>query len=512
MLNVRGLLRGLPWLASFCQRVFRRGGVGFLWTVLLLAGCVEPLQLEGKLTMPDDYEGAGKEGVPQPIDAKQISHWWQTFTDPLLTGLIDQAVQENYDVQLALVAVQKARSDMRLSRSALWPKLGYAASGNRYLTDSDSSELEQLGYDDDLRVDYWQSGLQASWELDLFGSSREQLSAAKEKFNASQAQVYATRLSIAATVAEAYFEFRGVQARIAVLLQGLDIANQFVEITDKRFASGDLQRSDVLAAQSERDTINAQLQQLRSSEEQLRLTLEQLCVLPPGSLQTRLSRVDQLPTLSPRIAAGQPIDLLLRRPDLMALQAQFRAALANTRSRRDDLWPSISLSGALGRSGLYLDGDRVSLGDLTQVGAMFSLPLLDGGTRRGRIEQADSQAEQALLAYEQGSWGALFEVEQALMQLHYFARQVESLQAAVTRRQQMIDVSLRRFDVGDLARPELLQVQRDWLESQNKLLAAKVELLSTQVDLYKALGGGWEPGMTDTGDPEKHAIEWWRAP
>ena len=459
---------------------------------LCLNACVAPLELDRSLAMPTQYDEAA---APHTTVSPELQHWWRRFDDPLLAELVERAVAHNYDVRIALASVQSARAQALRAQSALLPQIGAAASADRYWIDPDNEQLAQQGYDE-FRVDQWQLALQTSWEVDLFGSTRLRLQAAQQQQLASLAEVHATRLSIAASVAQTYFELRATDLRMGNLRQGRDIARQFADIAARLFESGDVGREDLISSRAELDNTDAQLAELRHNRTRLRLSLERLCGELPGSLEGELPVIAALPQLPPAVAPGQPVDLLMRRPDLMALQAQVRAATAQSSAARRELWPSLNISGVLARSGLYLDGDKLGLTDMAQLSASMSLPLIDFGARRATIELADSNARQAMLRFESRVLQAMQEVEEALSAQHSGARRVARLRAAVGRRDEVLAIALRRYQVGDGARPDVLQARRELLDSRDALLGARLSLLEAQLQLYRALGGGWEPLMT----------------
>ncbi|MDT0497729.1 TolC family protein [Algiphilus sp. W345] len=463
---------------------------------LCLNACVAPLELDRSLAMPIQYD----EAASDTTDSPELRHWWRRFDDPLLARLVERAVAHNYDVRIALASVQSARAQALRAHSALLPQFGAAASADRYGIDPDNQQLAEQGYDE-FRVDQWQLALQTSWEVDLFGSSRLRLQAAQQQQLASLAEVHATRLSIAASVAQTYFELRATDLRMGNLRQGRDIARQFADIAARLFKSGDVGREDLISAQAELDNTDAQLAELQHNRTRLRLSLERLCGELPGSLEDELPVIASLPQLPPAVAPGQPVDLLMRRPDLMALQAQVRAATAQSSASRRELWPSLNISGVLARSRLYLDGDNLGLTDMAQLSASMSLPLIDFGARRAAIELADSDARQSMLRFESRVLQAMQEVEEALSAQHSGALRVASLQAAVDRRSEVLEIALRRYEIGDGARPDVLQARRDLLDSRDALLGARLSLLEVQLQLYRALGGGWEPLMTQVPPP-----------
>lgn len=192
--------------------------------------------------------------------------------------------------------------------------------------DTDLVLLKPFGIDR-LEFDRWQAGLQASWELDLFGQGRARLAAAREQSKAAQADVQAVTLSVAASVANIYVNYRGLQKQQQLTLESLAIADEVVRIAERSFDAGVVKSTDVDLARADAAQLQARLAELDSALAQLRLNLENLCVLQPGALTQELRETAGMPHVPGPVAPGQPADLLLRRPDLIAAQARFEASL-----------------------------------------------------------------------------------------------------------------------------------------------------------------------------------------
>lgn len=470
-----------------------------------LSGCVADAQMPRELAMPEHYQMAPV--AHSAADAQALAQWWQQFNDPLLTQLVERATQRNFNVLQALKQVSRARQRSDLIDSTRWPKLGVGASWHDADVSDDNALLGQLGVGD-LDFSYAQEGLQASWATDLFGATRQQLAASRFAEQASEAEVYGSQLMVATTVARAYIQLRGLQQQQQILTEALQITEQFSSIYQQLMASGDAQREDIQQVQTSLAGLQAQQANVEQGVAQAQLTLEQLCRIAPGQLASMLTPQAKLPALSPLVQTGQPVDLLLRRPDLMALRAQTNAALATTAAARRALWPQLDISAMLGRYQWSFSDSRLdSHGDIGAVGAMFSLPLLDFGTRRARIEQTDTLAQQAMLRYQQHIWQALFEVEEALSAQHHAQQRVRALQHQFAVRSQQQQVVEQRLAVGDVGRPQVLQARQQTLTAKQALVNGQVALLDIQLQLYQALGGGWQIVKPDAKEAE-HIAPW----
>lgn len=462
---------------------------------LIVSACTTPFNSGvAPLDIPENYHESSKTSgkSANTLDDAQLATWWEQFNDPVLSDLIAQALERNSDLQIAMTRVDQARATERGALSALFPTIGYGAQIRRYRGgDTNSVILEQTGIDE-VAVNYWQSGLQAVWEIDLFGAGRARLASSKNQAYATAADVQAVRLTLASTVASLYMSYRGAQQQQILLQKGLKEANEFLDIAKRSYKAGMILSTDINVAEAGVADVEAKLQQADATVAQLRLNLENISMLAPGSLESKLIAQAKLPSIPLTIAKGQPIDLLMRRPDLIAAQARFQAALSQSDAARLDYLPKLSLAGLFGQSGFTVTGGMPS-GDVMWMGGLgLVLPLFDFGARKAQVEMSDARSREALLNYNKSVMNALFDVENALARLNRDEKQHNALQKQVNEREAILKKTNIQYKVGEVGRLDMALARVSLLDSQSSLLAQEVSQLQTQIALFRALGGGWD--------------------
>lgn len=487
-------------------------GVALISVLTALGGCAPALRLDDAAPLPESFsEGAAASQTLKPMQTGaqsqavtgqvlspvELAHWWERFHDPMLTSLISGALERNYDLRIAVERVEEARAGALGARSRLLPNLGVGANAMRYDGgDTDLVLLQPFGVDR-LEFDRWQAGLQASWEVDLFGQGRARLAAARAISKAAEADVQAVRLSLAAGVADLYVSLRGLQMQQQYLRESLAIADEVLRIAESSFTAGVVQSTDVDLARAEFAQLRAREQELDTALTQVRLNLENITVLAPGSLVQPLAQQIAMPDAPAEISPGQPADLLLRRPDLIAAQARFEAALSQGDAARLNYLPRLSLGAVLGRSGIYMAGESLGASGFWMADLLLSMPLLDFGARQSEVQLSDARSRQAFLALEQRARVALFDVERALGSLTRSDMQQQARREEVAERAEVLRKTLLQYQLGDVGRLEMAQARAASLNSQSSLVRDQVGQLQAHIALFRAMGGGWQDGAPE---------------
>lgn len=476
--------------------------------MLFLGGCTTPFEAGPMFHLPESYREVKADSVVTPLaplDPNALAVWWEQFGDPVMGELVGLALERNNDLKIALTRVDQARAVERGARSLLFPTIGLGAQAKRYHGgETESVLLNQAGIDE-FTATYWQTGLQVGWEPDIFGSGRARLDATREQRTAAAADVQAVRLSLAATVASAYVGYRGLQQQQAVLLESLRQAKEFLDIAERSFKAGVVLSTDINLARAGVAQVQARIEQTDNALVQARLNLENLCMAAPGSLDEKLAASNSLPSVPMAMTPGQPVDLLMRRPDLLAAEARFRATLKQGEAARLDYLPKFTLGGLLGRSALDVGSNVSSTSNLWLVSLAMVMPLIDFGARESQVELSDARSREALLAYERVALGALFDVERALARLDRDAQQLEAVKTEVSERSVVLNNTQRQYEVGDAGRLEIAQARVSLLESQSVLISRQVSQLQTHIALFLAMGGGWQIEKSE--DLDQRSVE-----
>ena len=470
---------------------------------LLLALALSACSSAPQHADPQLPEGWFSAAGAQSADAETLAAWWRQFDDPQLTALVSRAMQQNHDVRLAMARVTAARAQLRQSRAGLLPSFDLPGSASRQWIENDQDAepggplADFIPDDDVISVDTWELALQATWELDLFGATRARRDSAARQLRSAEAQTVAARLAVAANTAQGYLQLRALQGQRALLVEGIDVARELERIAGLLFHAGEVTRLDVEATSAERASLEADLDELDIHLAEAQLALDTLLAEPPGSTAARLTASSPVPLAEQHIAPGQPIDLLRRRPDLIAEAARLDAAELQSLAARRDLFPKLAVQAAVGRSGFALGDAISSASNFARVGATFGLPLLDYPRRGAAIDLADAEGETAYVAFEQALARALEEVERGLTRMAGQQRRHVSLSRTREHRERAHRLAQRSYELGEANLSEVLDAQRGALQARRQALEGRAALATAQVALYVALGGGWQPESAD---------------
>lgn len=451
---------------------------------LALGGCASlrsdpATDAPAPLAAPAQWTAAA--GSAQPT---ALAQWWQRFNDPTLTGLVTQALQANTSVKSAQAALRQARAQRDAQAAANGPSIGASASAQRSQNGSaDASNRFQAGFD-------------ASWEPDLFGGNRATLDASEASARAAQTGLADVQVSLAAEVAVAYVELRGLQARLQIAQRNLAAQQDTLQITRWRAQAGLASSLDLEQAVASTEQTRAQLPALQTSITQSLNALAVLTGQVPGALQATLGPAAAIPQAPADLALAFPADTLRQRPDVRSAEHQVSAALARVAAADAARYPSFRLSGSLGLSALTLGTLTDGASVLRSVLASVSAPLLDGGALRAQVQAQQAALDQARAGHEAAVLTALQEVENALAALRGDREKLARQQAAADAAANAELLARQRYQSGLIDFRTVLDTQRSLLSAQDSVASTQATLSADHVRLYKALGGGWTPDTT----------------
>lgn len=451
---------------------------------LALGGCASlrsdpAADTSAPLAAPAQWTTAA--GSAQPT---ALAQWWQRFNDPALTGLVTQALQANTSVKSAQAALRQARAQRDAQAAANGPSVSASASAQRSQNGSaDASNRFQAGFD-------------ASWEPDLFGGNRATLDASEASARAAQTGLADVQVSLAAEVAVAYVELRGLQARLQIAQRNLAAQQDTLQITRWRAQAGLASSLDLEQAVASTEQTRAQLPALQTSITQSLNALAVLTGQVPGALQATLGPVAAIPQAPADLALAFPAETLRQRPDVRSAEHQVSAALARVAAADAARYPSFRLSGSLGLSALTLGTLTDGASVLRSVLASVSAPLLDGGALRAQVQAQQAALDQARAGHEAAVLTALQEVENALAALRGDREKLARQQAAADAAANAELLARQRYQSGLIDFRTVLDTQRSLLSAQDSVASTQATLSADHVRLYKALGGGWTPDTT----------------
>jgi outer membrane protein, multidrug efflux system len=453
---------------------------------LLLAGCtVGPNYHRPDTPVDAHFTNASEPGF---VEGDAIQRYWIGFQDPILTGLIEDALAHNKDLSIAAANLQAARAAKRLAGFDLYPTATIAGGYTHNL----DSQQELPGFNqNERRFDTAQAGFDGLWELDLFGRVRRNVEAASGDVGAAAATLQDARVSVIAEVARNYFILRGLQDQLALTERNAD--NQFstLKLTRTRLEAGRGNQLDTSRAEAQWQTTLASIPTLQASIATTRYRLSVLTGQQPTALDKPLSAQAPLPPLPGLNAIGTPEQLLRRRPDVRVAERRLAAATARVGVAVGDLFPKVTLIGEVGYSAPTFGDFGQSEARFFTVGPGITWAAFDLGRVRARISSAKDQTDAALGAYESAVLGALEDTEGALINYGHSQTRREALRVAAAASDKAADLARKRFQGGLIDFLEVLDAERTALSAELLLSQGRTDTATSLVAVYKALGAGW---------------------
>lgn len=465
----------------FLNLCSRRGVV--LATALALSAGTWMARGEEKVPVPGDWLAPAASG--KSLNTSALTKWWKRFDDPVMNELITGALRNSPDLQTALSRIEVSRASWGVERAGLLPSVNGGVSARASRGDSRSTGTFSSNSSG--------ASIDAGWEVDLFGRKRLSLQAAGADIARTTEDYYAAQVSLAAEVAEAYVDLRQSEAQLAVNERSIASRNETLQLTKWLEEAG---MGDALATQqtvSTLEQVKASIPSLKQSIEQTRNRLAVLCGRTPGALNPLLSKSKTLPKLPAKIAVGIPADTLRQRPDVQAAERNLEGAILRTASAKKQRLPSLNLSGSLGIDALKagkLFSPETTVGSI--VGSLTA-PIFDAGRIKQNINIQTEQQKQSFLAYESTVLNALSEVENALIAMQRVNERIEILERATTAAKQAAEFASLQYEAGQIDILNVLESQRTLLSLESQRVDTLANEISTHIQLYKALGGGWSP-------------------
>jgi outer membrane protein, multidrug efflux system len=408
--------------------------------------------------------------------------WWQVFQDPQLQELIRTALKENYDLQLATERISAARAQVAITRSRLFPQVQGDATFAGGKDPSTQSKYNILGLTAD-----------AAFQLDLFGRLRRATEASRAQLLATQDAKNTVILTLVSDVASGYFQLLDLDLELRITRDTVKTQEESVKLTQLRLDHGVGTKLDVLQAEQVLDTANAQIPDLERQIGQEEDAISILLGRYPEGVRRGHPLAEQ--PIPPDVPPGMPSSLLERRPDIRQVEQELIAANAQIGVARAAFFPQISLTGsgggAFGRSTLFT-GLMSSQTGIWSYGAQVSQPIFTGGALRGNLRLAESQDRQELIAYKQAIQLAFRDVSDALIGYQKLHEVRVAQEITVKDLQDSVSTSLVRYRGGITTYLEVLDGQRSLFTAELALAQARGNEYQSLVQLYKALGGGWQ--------------------
>jgi len=408
--------------------------------------------------------------------------WWQVFQDPKLQELIRTAIKQNYDLQLATERIGAARAQLAVTRSSLFPQV----SGNGTFSGG-KENLEQS------KFNFLTLTADAAFQLDFFGKLRRATEAARAELLATEDARQVVALTLVSDVASDYFTLLQLDLQLQITRETVNTQTDSVKLTQLRLDHGVATKLDVLQAQQVLDTANAQIPDLERQIAQEEDAISILLGNYPQAVARGIPLVEQ--TLPPEVPAGLPSSIIERRPDIREAEHILIAANADIGVAKAEFFPQVSLTGggggSFGRDSVFPSKYATQLG-IWSYGGQVSQPIFTGGALKGNLRLAESQQQQALIAYRQVIQQALGDVSDALIGYEKLHQVRMRQQDSVADLQETVRISTLRYKGGTTTYLEVLDGQRSLYGAELTLASARGDEYRSLVQLYKALGGGWQ--------------------
>ncbi|MDR2091888.1 MAG: efflux transporter outer membrane subunit [Azoarcus sp.] len=450
---------------------------------VLFAGCslTGPVA-RSDLALPAQWHETASDGsaaLPSP-------DWWRGFASPQLDALIADAFAGSPDLRVQAERVIQAELTLRSTNSSLFPNLKLS-SGSGW-----SRRFDDInGTTSPTNSENASFGLSASYEIDLWGRVAASIASDEAGLAASRFDFDSARLSLAASVATTWFEYLASFEQLEIARENLAIAERVFKVVEARHRNGSASSLDLSRQKTTVLNQRAQIEPLEVQVRQTRRALEILCGHPPGAAPLLQQPAALIATLAiPTIGAGLPSELLLRRPDIAAAEARLVAAAANIGAARAALFPSISLSGNGGLSGILLFSLANPAATLS-VSASLAQTVFDGGKLRAAVDSARSKERELLETYRKAILTSLKEVEDALSNAVRDAHQEEAQIQILAEAERSLHLAELRYREGADDLLSVLTAQTTRFSAQGQLAKLRQARLTDAVNLYKALGGGW---------------------
>ena len=467
-------------------------GLMALTFMLLIAGCtVGPDYVRPTVDTPPAFGNASR-------DARQAANaaWWEQFGDPALDALVAEALSGNRDIGIAAANIEQAAAVFTQTRSPLFPQAGYGGSVSRdRASETDSPLLFSVLPNPQTTH---QTLASASWEIDLWGRIRRLSEAARAELLATEAAWQGVVLSLVSSVAGTYIQLLSLDGQHAVARRTLATYAETLRIFELRHKYGQVSGMTVAQARSQYEAAAAAVPQLESQIEQTENALSILLGRNPGPIR-RGTDIHGLRL--PAVPAGLPSDLLANRPDIRQAEQRLIAANANIGAARALYFPAISLTGAFGFTSSELSDLFKGTSRFWNFTGSLTGPIFRGGAIESGVRQAEAGRKAALLAYEKAIQSAFADVENSLAAQVKLTEQFAAEQRLVEANSEYVRLARLQFEGGYAPYSTVLQAEQQLFPSELDLVRTRAAQLTSLVNIYKAMGGGWQAALPPDAAP-----------
>ena len=469
-----------------------------LLAALLLSACAAPAFKQPVIDTPTAFKEASviqtaadgsRWTQARPAEQQPRGAWWLAFQDPRLTELVDEATRNNASLAVAAARVKQARAIAGIAQADRIPQVGVGLGAQR--TRPAPLDLNLPQGSPMAPQNSYSASLSASYEVDLFGRVSANVEAARQDAGAVEATYRSVLLSLQADVAQTWFRLQALDAELATVDAAVRLRAESVRVNQRRFDLGDIGEFDLTRARTELSATRAEAIGLQRQRTNAEHALAVLLGRPAARFTAAINPLPEALAL-PAIPAGLPSTLLERRPDIAAAQRAMEAANARIGVARAAMFPALTIDAAGGGvGGTVAEAFKWSSGSWV-LGALLSLPVIDGGRNRANVTRSEAVLEESVGAYRERVLAAFAEVEDNLAGVRILAAQGEQVDDAVRSARRSVELAQKLYDAGRSSYLDLLDAQRNLAASERSAAQLRGNQAMTTVALIRALGGGWD--------------------
>src|ERR1700692_2597241 len=434
------------------------------------------------------------DGAPsRTVEGAVDTAWWKSFRDVQLSSLVERLAAQNLDLETAAERVVQSVAQRQIAASRGLPNIE-GQSSTTYNRQSLNGTLSLLTPAPGAPLEYalFRDGLTSSWQLDLFGRVRRAVEAADANTLAAVENRHGVALAAVAELAQSYMLLRGTQNRLGIAKRNLGLAEENVELANTRFNNGVATTLDLAQARAQQATIAATLPPLRIQDAELINAIGLLLGDAPRTLEAELHRSRILPRVPRRVPVGLPGTLVRRRPDVREAEARLHEATAQTGVAVANFYPDVTLNGAAAVESLQLSNLFTPTSAAFAVGPSLSIPIFEGGRLRGALALSEARQREAAIFFQETVLRAWKEVDDALTNYREAQRRRIEIARSVTENQSALQAARQRYSEGATNFLDVTATQAQLLQSENDLSDSDTQIATDLVNLYRALGGGWQ--------------------
>jgi NodT family efflux transporter outer membrane factor (OMF) lipoprotein len=448
----------------------------------LLAGCaVGPDYSKPEVETPAAYKESGDWVVAQPKDTVPKGKWWEAFNDPMLNGFMEQVQVSNQNLRAAEARYTQARAGVAAARAGLFPTIGANAGATR---SNRGGSVLGGGNNNSYSV-----GLDASWEIDLWGRVRRLIEASRAGEQASAADLEGVRLSLQADLATNYFQLRATDVQSDLLADTVRAFQTSLDIARHRYTAGVAAKVDVVQAEAQVRSVEAQAIDLRATRAALENAIAVLVGKPPSNFRIEPAKFQvRIPDIPP----GIPSTLLERRPDVAGAERRVAAANARIGVAKAAYFPALTLNGSGGFASSALKTLFTTPSRVWSLGAGLADTLLDFGARGAQVDISRAAYDETVATYRETVLEGLQEVENNLAAVHWLAEEVKVQDDAARLARESVQLTLNQYKAGTVSYLNVVQVQATQLNEERTTVSLLGRRLAATVALIRGLGGAWQ--------------------